>query len=169
MQEIVTPFLQWTEMVQGPFCVPTRKRGAGVNRLVSAAAAGAAWGATLSVDLTGRLLKRPATSTAAREIRRTCIVNSPYYEEVPLPSLSVPTAPAPWHPPTSPDDLHEVARGVLGRQEAEARAGRAGDALDVALVVAVVAVDVDRRRLAGTHQLELRLLEARGHEARCRT
>ena len=40
-------------------------------------------------------------------------------------------------------DLHVVAGGVLRRQQAEARAGRGGDAVDLAGELAAVGVDVD--------------------------
>ena len=46
-------------------------------------------------------------------------------------------------------DLHVVAGGVFGRQQAELRAGRGGDAVDVALErAAAERVDVDRHPLA---------------------
>ena len=41
-------------------------------------------------------------------------------------------------------DLHVVAGRVLGRQQAEAIAARAGHVFDVAVVVAAEGIDVDR-------------------------
>ena len=48
--------------------------------------------------------------------------------------------------------LHVVARRVLRREDAEARAGGAADALDRAVQVEVERVDVHRRRLARVHR-----------------
>src|SRR5947209_17677162 len=62
------------------------------------------------------------------------------------------------------DDLHEVAGRIFRRQQAEARAGRAGDAVDPALVLAAaVRVDVDSRVLTGAHVPQLCFLEVRRH------
>jgi hypothetical protein len=59
-------------------------------------------------------------------------------------------------------DLHEVAGGVLGRQQAEARSGRGGNAVDLAVeLLAAVGIDVHLHPLADAHVLELRLLEVR--------
>src|SRR4029079_13986723 len=59
--------------------------------------------------------------------------------------------------------LHEVAGRVLRRQQAELGAGRRGDAVDVALELAAAErVHFDRGLLAGTHRLQLRLLEVGG-------
>src|SRR5439155_4498190 len=61
------------------------------------------------------------------------------------------------------DHLHVVAGGVLRRQQAVARPGRAREALDDAVVVAVDRVDVDARLLPPLHPLDLRLAEVRRH------
>src|SRR5262245_28397330 len=59
--------------------------------------------------------------------------------------------------------LHEVPCRVLGRQQAEARSRRGGEALDVPLeIAAAVGVDLDDGRLPGAHVFQLRLLEIRG-------
>src|SRR2546426_12085309 len=55
--------------------------------------------------------------------------------------------------------LDVVTRGVLGREQAELRSARPGDALDVAIVFAPVGVDVNLDGLAGSHVLELSLFE----------
>src|SRR5262245_1523950 len=62
------------------------------------------------------------------------------------------------------DDFDEVAGGILRRQQAEARAGRAGDAVHFALELASAErVDFDFGALAWTHVPQLRLFEVRGH------
>src|SRR4029079_17307984 len=62
------------------------------------------------------------------------------------------------------DDLHEVSSRVLWRQQTEARAGGAGDAVDLAIErAAAERVDLDGRALTGAYVLQLRLLEVGGH------
>src|SRR4051794_33263419 len=60
------------------------------------------------------------------------------------------------------DDLHEIARGVVGGEEGERRAGSAGEAFDLAFELAAAeGVDADAGALSGVHLLHLRLLEVR--------
>src|SRR5262245_33113772 len=60
------------------------------------------------------------------------------------------------------DDFHEVTGGVLRWQQAELRAGRGGDAVDVRFErAASKGVDGNIRLLPGAHGLQLRLLEVR--------
>src|SRR5260370_22559229 len=59
--------------------------------------------------------------------------------------------------------LAEFPGRILRREEAEARAGGAGQALHPAAVVAIDGVDVNLHRLAGAHPLDLRFAEVRGH------
>ena len=62
------------------------------------------------------------------------------------------------------DDLDVVASGVLGRQQRERRAGPGLDAGDVAAEVAIrIGVDLDPRRLARPHVIELGLLKVRDY------
>src|SRR5262249_54182901 len=62
------------------------------------------------------------------------------------------------------DHLHEVTRRILRRQQAEARAGGAGDRIDLSFEIAAAKrVDVERRALTGPHALQLRLLVIRDH------
>ena len=69
------------------------------------------------------------------------------------------------HADADRDALHhlgEVAGGVVGRQQAEDRAGRRRDAQHRPFDIAVgIGVDGDLRRLAGLQVLKLRLLEVR--------
>src|SRR5260370_41143149 len=58
--------------------------------------------------------------------------------------------------------LHVVAAGVLGREQAVARAGGAGEALHRRAVVVVERIDVHRGLLAGAHVADLRLAEVGG-------
>src|SRR4026207_1656924 len=55
--------------------------------------------------------------------------------------------------------LPVVARRFLWRQEAELRAGRGGDAVDVAIQLAPESIDLHRGALPGLHVAQLRLLE----------
>ena len=65
--------------------------------------------------------------------------------------------------------LHEVAGGVVGRQQREARAGAAGQALHLALELLVrEGVELDLDALARLHLADLRLLEVRDHVGRRR-
>src|SRR5260370_10052616 len=59
--------------------------------------------------------------------------------------------------------LYVVAGRVLGGQQAEAIAARAGQIPDVTRVAAAEGVNVDCDFLAATHPRELRLLEVRSH------
>ena len=59
-------------------------------------------------------------------------------------------------------DFHIVASRILRRQQAEARAAGAGDAIHFAVVFSAVGVDFNRDALADLHFAELRLFEIRG-------
>src|ERR1700734_4087801 len=55
-------------------------------------------------------------------------------------------------------DLHEVTRGIFGREGGEARAAAVLDALHVAgQPISRISVDLDVDRVAGTHAAQLRL------------
>ena len=61
-------------------------------------------------------------------------------------------------------DLGEVAAGVVGRQQGEARAGRGAQRLDRAVEPgAVVGIDGELDRIADLHRLQLRLLQVGRH------
>src|ERR1700675_860698 len=59
-------------------------------------------------------------------------------------------------------DLDVVAGGVFWRQQAVELARRAGNSLDVAVVVAPCSIDVNLDGLAATHLTQLRLAEISG-------
>ena len=59
-------------------------------------------------------------------------------------------------------DLHVIAGGILGRQQAETGAAGAGNAIDLALVAFSVGIDFDRDPLADFHIAKLGFLEVGG-------
>ena len=59
-------------------------------------------------------------------------------------------------------DLDVVAGSIFGREHAENRAGRAGNAVHVAFISSAVRIHLDVRALSDPHGLELRFLKVGG-------